>query len=167
MPVKIYRDAHKGLHYNNYAHKELHYLKILGCFKMEEKGKVVKVENGMAQVEMGPTSACARCGICLQSSGDKPILYVTDSKGARPGDEVIVSVDSRQILKTAFLVYLFPLVGLIAGYFLGRAILGTEIAGIIFAAFGFFATLFFLRQYDKRLKSQKSKEARIIQIFKR
>lgn len=134
---------------------------------MEEKGRVVKVESGMAQVEMERTSACARCGICLQSSGDKPILYVKDSLGARPGDEVLVSTESKQILKTAFLIYLFPLVGLIGGYFLGRAISGKEIAGIIFAGLGFFATLFLLYQYDKRLRAQKSTRAKIIQIFKR
>ncbi len=134
---------------------------------MEEKGRVVKVESGVAQVEMGRTSACARCGMCLQSPGDKAVLYIRNSLGASPGDEVLVSIESKQILKTAFLIYLFPLVGLIGGYFLGQAILGKEMAGIIFAALGFFATLFFLHQYDKRVKTQKSKEARIIQIFKR
>lgn len=134
---------------------------------MEEKGKVVKVENGVAQVEMERTSACARCGICLKSPGDKPILYVKDSLGARTGDEVLVSIDSRQILNTAFLIYLFPLVGLIGGYFLGRAILGTEGTGIIFAGLGFFATLFLLYRYDKRAKVQKNRGAKIIQIVKR
>ena len=134
---------------------------------MEEKGRVVKVESGVAQVEMERTSACARCGICLQSSGDKPILYVKDSLGARPGDEVLVSIESKQILKTAFLIYLFPLVGLIGGYFLGRAILGKEIAGIIFAGLGFFTTLFFLHQYDKRLRAQKSRGVKIIQIIRK
>jgi len=134
---------------------------------MEEKGRVVKVESGMAQVEMERTSACARCGICLQSSGDKPILYVKDSLGARPGDEVLISIESKQILKTAFIIYLFPLVGLIGGYFLGRAILGKEIAGIIFAGLGFFTTLFFLHQYDKRLRAQKSRGVKIIQIIRK
>ncbi|MFB0527144.1 MAG: SoxR reducing system RseC family protein [bacterium] len=134
---------------------------------MEEKGTVVKVEDGVAEVQMEPTSACARCGICLKSSGDKPILYVKDSLGAHAGDEVLISIDSRQILKTAFLIYLFPLVGLIGGYFLGRAALRTEIAGIIFAGLGFFATLFLLYRYDKRAKAQKSRGARIIQIVKR
>jgi len=134
---------------------------------MEEKGRVVKVESGVAQVEMERTSACARCGICLQSSGDKPILYVKDSLGARPGDEVLVSIESKQILKTAFLIYLFPLVGLIGGYFLGQAILGKEIAGIIFAALGFFTALLFLYQYDKRLRAQKSRGVKIIQIIRK
>ncbi len=134
---------------------------------MEEKGRVIKVESGVAQVEMERTSACARCGICLQSSGDKSILYVKDSLGARPGDEVLVSVESKEILKAAFLIYLFPLVGLIAGYFLGRTVLGTETTGIIFAGLGFLGALFFLYQYDKRLKAQQSRGAKIIQIVKR
>jgi sigma-E factor negative regulatory protein RseC len=134
---------------------------------MEEKGKIIKVENGMAQVEMERTSACARCGICLQSSGDKPILYAEDSLGARPGDEVLLYVESKEILKTAFLVYLFPLVGLVAGYFLGQAVFGTERTGILFAGLGFFTALFFLYQYDKRLKAGKSREAKIIRIESR
>jgi len=138
-----------------------------GRFEMEEKGKVIKVENGVAQVEMERTSACARCGICLSSSGDKPILYVKDSIGARPGDEVFLSVESKEILKAAFLVYLFPLVGLIAGYFLGLKVFRTEATGILFAGIGFFTTLFFLYQYDKRLKAGKSREAKIIRIESR
>ena len=135
---------------------------------MEEKGRIVKVEKGIAQIEMERTSACVRCGMCLQSSEDKSmILYVRDSIGARPGDEVIVSVESKEVLKAAFLIYLFPLVGLVAGYFLGRAVFGTEGTGILFAGVGFFSTLFFLYQYDKRLKGKKSKEAKISRIVKR
>ncbi len=133
---------------------------------MEEKGRVIKVENGMTQVEMERTSTCARCGICLQSSGDKPILYIKDSLGARPGDKVLVSVESKEVLKAAFLIYLFPLVGLLAGYFLGRTVFGTERTGILFAGLGFFSALFFLYQYDKMLKGQKSREAKIIRIEK-
>ena len=133
---------------------------------MEEKGRVVKVDSGVALVEMERTSACRRCGICLQSSGDKPILYAEDSLGAHLGDEVLVSIESKQVLKTAFLIYLFPLVGLIAGYFLGRTVWGTEGTGIIFAGLGFFTALFFLYRYDKRLKTQKGRGAKIIQITK-
>ncbi|MFQ5866884.1 MAG: SoxR reducing system RseC family protein [bacterium] len=134
---------------------------------MEEKGKVVKVENGVAQVEMERTSACARCGICLQSSGDKPILYVKDSLGAHPGDEVLLSVESKEVLKAAFLIYLFPLVGLVAGYFFGRTVFGTERTGILFAGVGFLGALFFLYQYDKRLKAQQSGQGKIIRVMKR
>jgi len=134
---------------------------------MEEKGKVVKVETGLAQVEMEPASACARCGICLQTSGEKPILYVRDSIGVRPGDEVLVYFESKNALKAAFLIYLFPVVSLVAGYFFGRAIFKTEISGILLAGLGFVSALFFLYQYDKKLRTQKSIEARIIEIVKR
>lgn len=134
---------------------------------MEEKGRVIKVENGVAQVEMERTSACARCGICLQSSENKSILSVKDFLGARPGDEVEVLIEGKEVLKAAFLVYLFPLVGLVAGYFLGRTVFGTEGAGILFAGIGFLGALSFLYQYDKRLKSQKRGEAKIIRIVKR
>jgi len=134
--------------------------------KMEEKGRVVKVENGVAQVEMERTSACARCGICLQSSQGKSVLYLEDSLGAHPGDEVLVSVESKEVLKAAFLVYLFPLVALVAGYFLGRTVFKTEKAGILFAGLGFLSALSLLYLYDKRLKAQKSGQAKIIRIEK-
>jgi len=137
-----------------------------GRFEMEEKGRIVKVDNGVAEVEMERTSACARCGICLESSGDRMILYAKDSVGAHPGDEVLISLESKEVLKAAFLIYIFPLVGLIAGYFLGRSIFGTERIGIIFAGFGFFGVLFILYGYDKRLKAQKTGEAKIIRIEK-
>jgi len=131
---------------------------------MEEKGRVVRVEKGIAEVEMERTSACARCGICLRSSQGKSLLYVEDYLGTHPGDEVLVSIESKEILKVAFLIYLFPLVALVAGYFLGREIFGTETIGILFSGLGFFTALFFLHQYDKRVKGRKSKEAKIICI---
>jgi len=133
---------------------------------MEEKGRVVKVENGVAKVEMERTSSCARCGICLQGSGEKMILYAKDSLGVHPGDEVLVSMESKEVLKAAFLIYLFPLIGLIAGYLIGRTIFGTENVGILFAGFGFFGVFFLLYEYDKRLKSRINREAIIIRIEK-
>jgi sigma-E factor negative regulatory protein RseC len=134
---------------------------------MEEKGKVIKVENGVAQVKMERTSACARCGICFKNSEDKPILFAEDSLGVSPGDEVLLSVETKQVLKAAFLIYLFPLAGLIAGYFLGVKLFRKEAIGILFAGLGFFIILFFLYQYDKRLKAGKRREAKIVRIESR
>jgi len=133
---------------------------------MEEKGRIAKVENGVAQVEMERTSTCARCGICLQVSGNKPILYVKDSLGVSPGDEVLISLESGELLRAAFLVYILPLFGLVLGYFLGRILFGREGIGILFAGIGFFAVLLFLYRYDKRLKVQKRMEAKIVHIEK-
>ena len=87
---------------------------------MEQKVRILRLlENGRAQVIHVRESACS--GDCHKCSGcgaaKETMLFEADNPiGARPGDTVIVSSDSKSVLAAAAVVYVLPLVLFFAGY---------------------------------------------------
>ena len=91
------------------------------------KGLVIRIENdGWAQVSTERKGSCDGCGTgnnchsCLSSS--KIVTRVLNEAKAKPGDLVTVSLDSDLILKSAAVLYLFPIVSLVAGALVGAHI---------------------------------------------
>ncbi len=84
------------------------------------------------------------------------------------GDRVVIAIPESLVLKMSLLLYLLPLVGLIAGAALGQYLfeqyeglvqfIGQEMQSIIFAAVGFVVAICYIRrrakqsEYDKRLQ---------------
>lgn len=131
---------------------------------LEEIGRVVKVEGLQALVEMNRHSACAHCGICTLGSQDKMEILANNSLGATVQDQVKVSVSGPIILKSAFVVYIVPLFGLVLGYLLGRY-LGGEKLGVIVGIGGVLLVLFSLHYYDRKLKKENKLIVNITEIL--
>jgi sigma-E factor negative regulatory protein RseC len=127
----------------------------------EEYGEVVEVRGNTAKVKLGAKQACAHCGICAKI-GNSPNEMLVDAHASEPlrkGDKVVLEMGNGVILKSAFIVYMVPLIALIAGYYIGRELmeaLNIPLKGELFPAlFGFFLlALSFLaiRWYDRRKK---------------
>ncbi|MBI5555772.1 MAG: SoxR reducing system RseC family protein [Elusimicrobia bacterium] len=131
---------------------------------LEEIGQVVKVEGLEALVEMNRHSACAHCGICALGSQDKMEILANNSLGAKVNDQVKVSVSGPVILKSAFVVYIIPLFGLVLGYLLGWY-LGGEKLGVIVGIGGALLVLFSLHYYDRKLKRENKLIVHITEIL--
>lgn len=93
----------------------------------QRKGLVIRIEkNGWAQVATERKGSCDGCGpghnchSCLSSS--KIVTPVLNKAGAKTGDLVTVSLDSDMILKNAAVLYLIPIVGLVASAVLGAGL---------------------------------------------
>lgn len=131
----------------------------------EEYGEVVEVRGSTATVKLGAKQACAHCGICAKI-GNSPNEMIVDAHTDEPlkkGDKVVLVMGGGVILKSAFIVYMVPLIALIAGYYIGRELmeaLNIALKGELFPAlFGFFLlALSFLaiRWYDRRKKNDSS-----------
>ena len=61
------------------------------------------------------------------------------------GQRVELSVPARRVMALAAVVYLVPLVGLLAGATVGHWLIGTDVAAIVTGAMGFVLTLRVLR----------------------
>lgn len=131
---------------------------------LEEIGRVVKVEGLQALVEMNRHSACAHCGICTLGSQDKMEILANNSLGATVNDQVKVAVSGPVILRSAFVVYIIPIFGLVLGYLLGRY-LGGEKLGVIFGIGGVLLVLFSLHYYDQKLKRENKLIVHITEIL--
>jgi sigma-E factor negative regulatory protein RseC len=127
----------------------------------EELGEVIDIQGNTVRVKLDAKQACAHCGVCSKVS-NSPGEMVVDAYAAEPvkkGDKVVLVMGNGMIIKSAFIVYMVPLIALIAGYYLGRQLmelLNFTLKGELFPAlFGFFLlALSFLgiRWYDRRKK---------------
>ena len=93
---------------------------------IEDIGKVVRVEDANAFVEVERTSACAQCGLqeVEELTGGKPVFMALNTAKATVGEMVKVRVQSVAYLKASAFIYGIPILFLIIGALLGFYIAG-------------------------------------------
>ncbi|MEC9489548.1 MAG: SoxR reducing system RseC family protein [Halanaerobiales bacterium] len=131
---------------------------------MKERARVIKKENDQSLVQIIRTSACSHCDEkCMLADDSHEVeemeVLVNDPIGAEVGSTVELEMGARPILFSALVVYLLPLVAIIAGYFAGSSwfsgiINNSEVAGIIGSGIGFLLSFAFLRIFDKKAGSK-------------
>ena len=139
---------------------------------MHEQGVVSKIlGEKLAQVEFEAGVACAKCKACchLVETG-KMVVEASNEVGAKIGDKVEVYIPEKQVLTSAFLVYIFPLICLILGYFVGMFLsrrlnifVDSEIVGILVGFVGMAGAFLEVGAYDRVLAKRKGL-ARIVRI---
>jgi len=91
---------------------------------MNRSGKVVKIKDGQATVELVRNPACGDCCACAMGDDLKQIhITATNSVSAEIDDFVEVSMETDSVLKAAFLVYMIPLFALALGIVGGKYLL--------------------------------------------
>ena len=138
-------------------------------------GKVVGIEkNGWARVVTERTSACSSCQTkqhchsCLTQA--KIEARAINVAGARTGDLVSVSIKTETLLKSAAVLYLVPVLGLLAGALTGPVIgkiltLGETASAILFGFIGFGLGFVLVIFYSKKMSSQNQLSPIIKQII--
>ena len=131
---------------------------------MKERARVIKNKNGQSLVQIIRTSACSHCDEkCMLADDSHEVeemeVLVNDPIGAEVGSMVELEMGTKPILFSAFIVYLLPLVAIIAGYFAGSSVLNiffanSEIAGILGSIISFFLSFLILRAFDKKAGSK-------------
>jgi len=81
---------------------------------------------GTAWVKTVRSSACAACASRNACHGDGPGEEMTveaiNTANARVGDHIVLSIETTSLLKATFLLYVFPILAMIVGGFLGQAV---------------------------------------------
>ena len=117
---------------------------------MQQRVQVARVfSDGYAEVFVERQSACSgECHKCSGCGAAKQQVFVRarNSIGARPGDQVIVSSDDRQVVSAMLVVYILPLILLLAGYFAGLAL---EFMPGVMAALGFALGIVLMLFYNR------------------
>lgn len=123
---------------------------------MQQRVQVAKIfPDGYAEVFVQRESACSGdCHKCSGCGAAKQQVFVRarNAIGARPGDQVIVTSDDRQILPAMLVVYILPLILLLAGYFAG---LGLGVAPGLLAAAGFGAGVVVMILYNRYVQQKR------------
>lgn len=130
---------------------------------IEERGQVVAVERDRIRILVERSSSCgscqarAACGQGLSEAlrpGRSHELQVQCDLPVAVGDQVVVGVAANWIVRGAMLVYLLPLLALLAGAILAeRSGLG-EGWSILLALLGFAGTVLGLYVYNRKLAAE-------------
>jgi len=130
---------------------------------MKEKGKVIKIENdGTALLEFAAGSACKKCGACMMTGEGKAVTRAKNGIGAKVGDIVEAEIRPSSVIWSSFLIFIVPVIALIAGYLIGDA-QGLGIAGAII---GLILAFIGVGIYDRTLKKKDALACEIVNIEK-
>jgi sigma-E factor negative regulatory protein RseC len=141
-----------------------------------EQGIVTKTDSSAAWVKTIKTGACKGCsarGSChsLGNNAETEVEAINEA-GAQVGDRIVLLFETGSLLKATFLLYVFPILLLIAG-----AALGQEIAPYIdfnpsgfsvFTGFSFFiAAALIVKVRANKMALKKEYRPKIVKILAR
>lgn len=139
-----------------------------------EEGVVLYAKGKTARVKTTKSEACESCSAkssCHSLGGGKDMeVEALNPAGAKPGDQVMIGFETASLYKATFLMYVFPILALLGGAFLGAALapamgLG-ESAAAALVGFIFFGIAFVVvRLTATRLSAKTSYRPKIIRII--
>jgi sigma-E factor negative regulatory protein RseC len=141
---------------------------------MIEHGQVIGAGPGSVDVRMGAgTDACAKCSHCTRV--DKEGLVISDVRddiGVKVGDTVEVEIPEDADLRAGVIVYVLPVIALLVGYGVGRALAGylgwdADATGAVFALIGVAGGMMFMRSRARRMLASERFRPRVRAIMAR
>jgi sigma-E factor negative regulatory protein RseC len=133
-----------------------------------EEGIVTKVDGALAEVRTMKSAACEACsakGFC-HDGGREMIVSVLNPAKARPGDRVRLEIATGAFVKVMFLLYIIPVLALLAGALAGLAISGDK-AAALGALVGFALAVTFVRARGRRMGDMAAYQPRIVRVLER
>jgi sigma-E factor negative regulatory protein RseC len=125
-----------------------------------EEGEVISVRGNTVTVKIAANTSCEKCGICRKVSSSEMVVDAYTQKPVHKGERVVVSIKPGTIVKSAAILYIFPLLALIIGYYVGKyaaSALGLPVKGELFPAslsfFFLFLSFIPIRLYDRRKRT--------------
>lgn len=139
---------------------------------MLERGTVLNNDGKQVELEMHSGFSCDGCSICFVDKDKRHILQIRQQLSLKPGDMVELEILPEFAVKSAFLIFFFPLLMLVLGYYLFHdfSLLPNVPAiyrGILGAVTGLIVSFIIVYFYDKMLQ-RKSNDShiRIIRVIK-
>lgn len=133
-----------------------------------EEGIVTRVDGEVAEVRTVKSEACAACsakGFC-HDGGREMTVSVLNPVKARPGDRVRLEIATGAFVKVMFLLYIIPILALLAGALVGLALSGDK-AAALGALVGFALAVAFVRVKGRRMGGTAAYQPRIVRILQR
>lgn len=155
------------------AYKALNYHR--GNIMATEQGIVTKIESTTtAWVKTTKTDACKACAArnsCHSMGGSNEMeVEAINHAGAQVGQKVVLSFDTSPLLKATFLLYVFPIIAMIIGAFVGQQLAPNFNfdASFLSAIFGFLffgLTILFVRSKGNKLAQRDEYRPKIIRVI--
>jgi len=125
-----------------------------------EEGEVVAINGNRATVRIQANESCEKCGLCRKISSNTMELDAYSTRPLTEGEKVRLAIRPGIIVQSAFILYLLPLIWLVAGYYFGKflnSFLSLRLQGELFPALlsmlFLFASFFPIHMYDKKKRN--------------
>jgi sigma-E factor negative regulatory protein RseC len=139
-----------------------------------EEGTITKVVGSKALVLVGKSSMCDGChsrSVCKNLGGGKTMeAEANNSAGGKVGDRVLLKLDTSLFLRITFLVYIIPVLALIAGAIIGvkfgpQYSFNPELASLVLSVSAFIITFLILYVVGKLAKVKQKYIPEIVKII--
>ncbi len=141
-----------------------------------EEGIVIQVSPPTARIKTTRSGACESCasrGSCSTIGNGKEMeVEALNPVGAQVGDRVVINFESSALLKISFLLYVFPILCMIAGAVLGQQLaplfnFRDSTASIIFAILFFMLAFVFIKFRSTRMAQKDVYRPKITRVLKK
>ncbi|MTI67191.1 MAG: SoxR reducing system RseC family protein [Firmicutes bacterium] len=128
---------------------------------MKQKGFITKTEKKTANVIIRRETACGdKCSSCNGGCNVNATKVMIENKlNAKAGDYVEIRMETKMVMKSAFILYIIPLIMLIIGTGAGVYVFKNigynnyEIFGVLFGMFFLAISHIIIKIIDKRIKN--------------
>ena len=141
-----------------------------------EKGIVTSATPSMVWVKTLRSSACEACeanDTCTEKENFKEMMVqVENSLDAAKGDHVVLGFNTVPLLKLTFMLYIFPILFLMAGAGAGQAAapflkLDQSLASILAGLLCFATAFAIIKKFNTRLAKKKEYRPYLVRILNR
>jgi len=127
-----------------------------------------------AWVKVTPGVSCESCaakGSCHERAGDREVEAI-NAVGAKAGDKVMVVTDTGPYLKMTFVLYIVPVLALLAGVAVGSSVAGRfgwdqSLCAVVAGLIAVIPAVFFVRYQGGRMAGDNRYRPRINRILVR
>jgi sigma-E factor negative regulatory protein RseC len=139
-----------------------------------EKGVVIKTDSITAWIKTTKTHACKACAArasCNAMGGGKEMeVEAINHAGAKVGEKVVISFETSPLLKATFMLYVLPILFLMAGAFIGNKIapffnFDASVLSVITGFLFFGLIVIFVKSKGNKLAKKDEYRPKVIKIL--
>ena len=139
-----------------------------------EHGIVIRTDSKGAWVKTTKSGSCEGCsarGSChsLSDRGEMEVKAINQA-GAKVGDRIVLSFETRSLLKATFLLYVFPILLLVVGAAVGQETASyfqfdPSVFSVIIGFSFFFAAVLIIKVKANKLAEKNEYRPKIIKVL--
>lgn len=131
---------------------------------MQETGTVISIDGNTAVIQINRGEKCEGCNVCNAFGENKMRLEAINNVGASVGDCVNVNIEPKHVIKSSMIIFVFPLVMLLIGYFVAIQFVPphSEGTGVLGALIALALSFVIIKATDKRRNPDEMNPAIIV-----
>ena len=134
---------------------------------MVNKGIVTKINGDTIAIKLYKSSSCSHCSCCSEANKMGSNFEFKINQKVELGDLVTLEISEKDVVKAAFIAYIFPPIFMILGYIVADYLELSETKSIIGSFLGLGVGFIFLAVYDRIFaKKTIDEEIKIVSVEK-